>query len=278
MDALILCAGYGTRLAPLTDRTPKPLVPVADKLSIEHQLEKLKSIGVDRIFINAHHLADQLVDFAEESPLIDECFVEKEILGTGGPLRRVFQEKASEELLVLNGDVFHHLDLEKFVLSSRESDSDFALLMMDNPEVNSVGISNNLVKTVRKVYGEDENCEDFKTFTGISWWNQDALSNISEEYFSIVNFWKDQASLGNFPYAQVQSSTWIDIGTPQGLWNACCVRWRELEMWPIYNWVALESRSPIPQDEGPGLYGRDFQWKLELPSDEELMQLEVSAS
>ena len=87
--ALILCAGYGTRLAPLTDRKPKPLVDVADKLSLEHQLDKISELEADRVWINAHHLSDQLTDFVEKTPQIHHCFVEEEILGTGGPLFRI---------------------------------------------------------------------------------------------------------------------------------------------------------------------------------------------
>ena len=71
MDILILCAGYGTRLAPLTDRVPKPLVPVADKLSLEHQLENIVPLERENIFINSHHLSSLLESFTEESDQID---------------------------------------------------------------------------------------------------------------------------------------------------------------------------------------------------------------
>lgn len=267
MDILVLCAGYGSRLAPLTDRIPKPLVPVGDKLSLEHQLDKLSPLEANATYINAHHLSDQLVSFTEEDSRIDHCFVEEEILGTGGPLRRAFLEKDCDELLVVNGDVFHHLDLEDFVKQSRASGAEFAMLMMDNPAVNSVGVKSQRMVSVKNVYGEEQKCDDFVTFTGISWFSKVALSKINEHHFSIVKYWKEQAESNNFPFAQIQSATWIDIGTPEGLWEASKVRWQELGVWPIYNWVSLETRSPIPTDLGPGLYGRDFKWPMPMPDD-----------
>lgn len=261
MDILILCAGYGTRLAPLTDRIPKPLVPVVDKLSIEHQLDHIVNLDREHIFINSHHLSSMLEQFTDDSDLIDHCFVEEDILGTGGPLRRAFLEKNSKELLVMNGDVYHELDIEGFLRRSRESGKEFALLMRDYKKVNSVGLRDNQVVSVKQVYGESEEVDSYGTYTGVSWFNSKALAKISKDHFSIVSFWKDEAAKMNLPYAEVQDETWIDIGTPKGLWDACRHRWQALKMWPVVDWVPLESASPKPTSQGPGLYGQDFNWK-----------------
>tara|TARA_B110000483_G_scaffold240528_1_gene321339 strand:+ start:185 stop:979 length:795 start_codon:yes stop_codon:yes gene_type:complete len=263
MDVLILCAGYGTRLAPLTDRIPKPLVQVSDKLSIEHQLEAISSLDPQNVWVNAHHLADKVRAFVDECELINDCFIEEEILGTGGPLKRALDEKNCDDLLVINGDVFHDLDLDSFIEASRQSGKEFSLLMMDNKLVNSVGIRNNEIISIKGVYGEENEVDSLKTFTGISWYSKNALKKLKAEHFSIVKFWKDEYLLENYPFAQEQKATWIDIGTPQGLWDASQARWIELGGNASYNWIQLETKSPAPKDEGPGLYGRDFQWKIE---------------
>ncbi len=62
--AMLLAAGYGTRLKPLTDHTPKPLVPVAGRPMIEYALDKLRDYGIGQIVINVSHLKEQLTDTA----------------------------------------------------------------------------------------------------------------------------------------------------------------------------------------------------------------------
>ena len=61
--AMVLAAGYGTRLKPLTDRMPKPLVPVAGKPMIEYALDKLRAYGIREVIINVSHLKDQLTAY-----------------------------------------------------------------------------------------------------------------------------------------------------------------------------------------------------------------------
>src|ERR1035438_544385 len=64
--AMVLAAGYGTRLSPLTDRMPKPLIPVAGKPMIEYALDKLRAYGIEEVIINASHLKDQLTAYRSE--------------------------------------------------------------------------------------------------------------------------------------------------------------------------------------------------------------------
>ena len=65
MKAMIFAAGTGSRLKPLTDHTPKALIPIGGKPMLEHVILKLKSSGFDQIVINIHHLGNQIVDFRE---------------------------------------------------------------------------------------------------------------------------------------------------------------------------------------------------------------------
>ena len=65
MKAMIFAAGTGSRLKPLTDHTPKALIPIGGKPMLEHVILKLKSSGFDQIVINIHHLGNQIVDFLE---------------------------------------------------------------------------------------------------------------------------------------------------------------------------------------------------------------------
>ena len=106
MKAMLLAAGRGTRLAPLTDTTPKILAPFGERPLLAHQLEYLQRAGVSEIALNVHHHADQVLDCLRElRPDVPvRVSHERELLGTAGalvPLRDFFDEPA----IVLYGDV-----------------------------------------------------------------------------------------------------------------------------------------------------------------------------
>ncbi len=91
MKAMILAAGMGTRLRPLTDTTPKALIPVNGKPLLQHVIEKLKALGIVEIIVNVHHLAEQVVRFIEENHSFGirvEISHEDTILDTGGGLQK----------------------------------------------------------------------------------------------------------------------------------------------------------------------------------------------
>ena len=87
VNAIILAAGVGMRLRPVTDFIPKPLMPVCGVPLIESIIIKMKQAGIAKIAVNTHHLAERIESFIRSSPYTDmvELFHEPEILGTGGP-------------------------------------------------------------------------------------------------------------------------------------------------------------------------------------------------
>jgi N-acetyl-alpha-D-muramate 1-phosphate uridylyltransferase len=104
--AMLLAAGYGTRLKPLTDRVPKPLVPVAGRPMIDYALEKLQAYRVRDIVINVSHLKDQLVaHFATKNGLAIQISEEVEPLETGGGLKKAESLLGSEPVFVINSDI-----------------------------------------------------------------------------------------------------------------------------------------------------------------------------
>jgi len=232
LNVLILCAGYGTRLSPLTDLIPKPLAPVFDKTLLERQIDTVRSAFPQaQIMINTHHKSAMLGPLALRMG-VNHVFEEPEILGTGGPLYRMHQEGFHSELLVINGDVLQDCDLANFVQRSRQSAQDFALWCTQNPRVNSLILENDSVIGVEKVYGpgssinpdqaEKENLQARATFSGISWYSPEALARVDQADFSIVRFWRREAEAGRFPAAfQAEpGSLWVDIGSPLGYFLA----------------------------------------------------------
>ncbi|MBI2567707.1 MAG: NDP-sugar synthase [Candidatus Schekmanbacteria bacterium] len=113
--AFVLCAGFGTRLRPLTTVLPKPLVPILDRPLLEYTFAYLRRWGVREVVINAHHLAETLRRWLarrSDDDLIVECSVEPTILGTAGGLRAVRRHFEDEPVfLMVNGDVLTDVDL-----------------------------------------------------------------------------------------------------------------------------------------------------------------------
>ncbi len=111
--AMILAAGFGTRLKPLTDNLPKALVPFGKGTVISYQIEKLKSLGINEIIVNAHHYSDLILKYFQENDfgVKINIIVEEEILGTGGGILNAKEYFSSQEsFLVVNVDVFTNMD------------------------------------------------------------------------------------------------------------------------------------------------------------------------
>jgi N-acetyl-alpha-D-muramate 1-phosphate uridylyltransferase len=104
--AMVLAAGYGTRLKPLTDRVPKPLIPVAGKPMIEYGLDQLRAYGVKDVVINVSHLKDQLTAYtANCRGLTITLSEETEPLETGGGLKRALPLLGDEPIFTINSDI-----------------------------------------------------------------------------------------------------------------------------------------------------------------------------
>lgn len=118
MKAVLLAAGLGTRLRPLTDQIPKCLVPINDRALLEYWLEDLLKLEVEEILINTHHLADQVEQFLvpySQSGRVKSIY-EKELKGTGGTIRanREFFEQAAP-VMVVHADNYCRSDLNVFL-------------------------------------------------------------------------------------------------------------------------------------------------------------------
>jgi NDP-sugar pyrophosphorylase family protein len=120
VKALLLAAGRGTRLAPLTHSLPKVLVPIAGRPLLEHQLDYLAEQGVDEVAINVSHLADDVVAFLDRTslPLPVRVSRESEPLGTSGALLPL-RDFLDEPFLVLYGDVVTNASLGALAAAHR---------------------------------------------------------------------------------------------------------------------------------------------------------------
>jgi N-acetyl-alpha-D-muramate 1-phosphate uridylyltransferase len=105
-NAMVLAAGLGTRMRPLTDTMPKPLVRVAGKPLIDHVLDRLVDAGVEKAVVNVHHFAEQLIDHLEKrtQPRIAVSDERGLLLGTGGGVRKALPELGERPFFHINSD------------------------------------------------------------------------------------------------------------------------------------------------------------------------------
>jgi NDP-sugar pyrophosphorylase family protein len=119
MKAMILAAGLGTRLRPLTNDRPKALVTVAGRTMLEIALTRLRDLGVDEVIVNAHHFAEMIADYLkanENFGMRIEISREGELLDTGGGLQKVAHFFDSDEPFIIhNVDVLSAIDLGRMV-------------------------------------------------------------------------------------------------------------------------------------------------------------------
>lgn len=279
LNVLILAAGLGTRLRPLTSDVPKPLVPVVDASILEQQAVKANGIGNVRLHANAHYLAEQVV--AEGKRLgFEKVWVEPEILGTAGPLKRIYNEGYRGGLLIMNGDAYCSFDLKAFVENAKRtfasaqdgSAPGVALLAVDFPKVNTFRVNKDgrLVGIAGR-FGSEEGAA--ATFSGVSYYSDEALARIADGEFDIREFWKQEIAAGRPPFVDMSqmNATWIDMGSPEGLMAACRARLDELG---VDNWT--DERVAVTRDSivfagatvGEGetveneIRGKGFSWKI----------------
>lgn len=140
MKAVILAAGKGTRLLPLTLTTPKPLLKAGGRCLLDYLLERTATAGVSEVLVNVHHLASQVQDYVGDGSrwgLKVHWFVEPELLDTGGALRNMLPVLGDSPCVVLSADIWTDYPLRQLLKSS--NNSAVHLLLVPNPPFNPQG-------------------------------------------------------------------------------------------------------------------------------------------
>ena len=143
MKAMILAAGLGTRLQPLTLKTPKPLLPVANRPVIDRSLEYLKHFGVTHVIVNAHHLHEMVISYFGDGSQSDpkvQVRVEPVILGTGGGIKNSEDFFDETPFLVMNGDILTDIDLASAMEAHQKEGNLVTMILHDHPPFNQVSM------------------------------------------------------------------------------------------------------------------------------------------
>lgn len=139
---MVLAAGYGTRLKPLTDHQPKPVIPVAGKPMIEYALDQLKAYGIEEVIINVSHLKDQLVAYlGKQDGLRFRISEEAEPLETGGGLKKALPLLGNEPFFTINSDIIWQDDGESSLnrLTQHWDETRMDILVLVQPRSKAVG-------------------------------------------------------------------------------------------------------------------------------------------
>ena len=132
MKAILLAAGFGTRLRPITNKIPKCLVPIAGKPLLEYWLQNLKNAGITKILINTHYLSDMVKAFIKESKYshIVEIINEKELLGTAGTFLSNLDFFDKKDGLLIHADNIWDENIQNLVNCYKKRPSSTILTML----------------------------------------------------------------------------------------------------------------------------------------------------
>jgi NDP-sugar pyrophosphorylase family protein len=238
MKAMILAAGLGTRLRPLTDTRPKALVELSGRTLLEITLTRLRTFGVTEVIVNVHHFADMVIDYLKSNKNFGmriEISREDVLLDTGGGLKKAagfFLEDSSrldEPFLLHNVDVISNIDLRRMLQFHRENNA-LATLAVQSRDTSRPLLFNGQLQLSGRRVGPDQEPEivrpsahlDPLAFSGIHVISPRLLPMLTEEgVFSIIPSYLRLSAQGEKILAfRADQYYWRDLGRPADLSQA----------------------------------------------------------
>jgi NDP-sugar pyrophosphorylase family protein len=234
MKAMILAAGLGTRLRPLTDHRPKALVEVAGRTLLEITLARLRTFGISDVIINVHYFADMILEYLQKNDNFGmhiETSREEVLLDTGGGLKKAayFFREESAPFIVHNVDVISTIDLGRMVQFHAENRALASLAVQDRKTSRHL-LFDEARQLCGRRSGSDEKTELVRSsepvkalaFSGIHVISPRIFSMMSEEgAFSIIPSYLRLAAQGEKVLGfRVDEYYWRDLGRPENVAQA----------------------------------------------------------
>jgi NDP-sugar pyrophosphorylase family protein len=225
MKAMILAAGFGTRLKPLTIGLPKPMFPLLNRPLLEHTLNFLSSQGIQDIIVNVHHLPEKIVEYFGDGTDFGVCLQfsrEEEILGTAGGLKKAQSFLEKETFLVLNSDVLADINFDSVLKFHKEKNSCLTLVVRQDEEPEKYRPIH-LADDCRITRFVDASTNHPSTniqqvmFTGIQVMEPEIFSRIPINKFcgTTEDIFPTMIEKGLPVYGHLHEKYWIDMGTPE---------------------------------------------------------------
>jgi len=206
--AMVLSAGMGRRLRPLTLETPKPLVPICLVPILSLHLAELSSIGIKSVVINTHYMASKIRGFVEAASLPIDILIshEPEILGTGGGISAARDFWTGQDAaIIINSDILTDYDLIAPYYEHLKQDNHVTMLLHHHPDIKGVEIDN------------DMNIKGFEdgrmAFTGIHYIAPEIIKMMPLGPFHIIDFYNSLIRDGfKIKGIMAKGNVWYDIG------------------------------------------------------------------
>jgi mannose-1-phosphate guanylyltransferase len=214
MNAIILAAGLGRRLKPITDRIPKPLLPIIDRPVIDIIIDRLKAAGASRIGINLFHLHTKIAEHLSGKKGLD-LVVEKTLTDTGGPLIR-FPHLFTSDVIIHNCDVLSNFDLSTILAEHRREKALATLVLTKHPGTDLVQTeAGRIVKFHRRARA------GYRTYAGIAVCRRELFDYFpaGKATFSIKEAFSGAIRAGQKVIGRSVSGAWYDIGSPSAYWR-----------------------------------------------------------
>ena len=193
--ALILCAGLGKRLNPMTLKKPKPLLELNNITLLENTINLIRELEIKKIFLNTFHLKDQISDYLKEKKFdisVDIISDGNEILDTGGGIRNMINNSKEKNFLIFNPDTIWDSNYLKSIKQMNE-------FFENNNIKNILLVVNKKLSFDKKLKGDfnlkknllSRNTENEYIYTGCQIFNRDLIKNTKKKIFSVTEIWNE---------------------------------------------------------------------------------------
>jgi len=225
MRGMILAAGFGTRLRPLTDRIPKPIVDVAGRPLIAYAIDVLRSAGIEEIIVNLHHLGDRIEATLGDGSDYGVALTysrEETILDTGGGIRRARPFLESGRFAVINADTVIDLDLRDVVEKHDQRAALATMVLRPDPQAARFGtIGIDVEGRIRRFLGKPAEVPvplAELMFTGVHVFEPEVFRFMEREAFSITrDTYPAMLAAGEPLFGHVFNGYWRVLDTHAGL-------------------------------------------------------------
>ena len=220
-SGMILAAGFGKRMMPLTKNLPKPLIDINGITLLDNAIDFLKKLGCDQVIINTHYHSLQIEKSISKRKDIHniKLIYEKEILDTGGAVKNAAPYSINKNLLIINSDIFWRQenikDAQLLISNCLAKNLPYLLLA---EKAKSFGIFKSYGDFIldRKKILRFKKGQEIFFYSGLQMINLDILNNFSKNNFSFNDVWDDLIAKEKL-YGEIMKTNWYHVGDAKGL-------------------------------------------------------------
>jgi mannose-1-phosphate guanylyltransferase len=234
---MLLAAGYGTRLRPLTDRLPKALVPIGDQPIIAHVIDSLRGqLGDFQLVLNAHHKAELVAEYVHNQVPNAQVLVEPGLLGTAGGVRAAWPNFRGEPVLVANADILSNPNYPRLLQTAGNTTCCLCVCPRRVGE-GSVGVAadGSVVRLRGEVFGVEVSGGDYM---GIAVLGTDAIDSLPDFGCLVGDWLLPRLRRGEIVRAHFDTTVWSDVGELKAYAQA---NWAWLSVRNLSSWVAPDA-------------------------------------